>query len=128
MSLSNQSVEFYQYKKAELRKLKTTIIVEAPVSLTVNGEIWLSFLCTPINLDALAVGFLFNEGYIDSDDGIVSTRVCPNNDNVDIWLKKSIDKPKNWRRTSGCAGGITSVEGQKDKQEITETQNKEVTN
>ena len=36
------------------------VISETPVTITVNGEVWLTFMCTPNDLDALAVGFLFN--------------------------------------------------------------------
>ncbi len=39
---------------------------ERPVALTVNGELWLTCMCTPADLDALAVGFLFNEGLIEA--------------------------------------------------------------
>ena len=34
--------------------------------VTVNGEPWLEFMCTPEYLEALAVGFLYNEGLIES--------------------------------------------------------------
>jgi FdhD protein len=86
------------------------VIVEAPVSLTVNGQVWLSFMCTPIDLEALAVGFLFNEGVVQKRDEIVSVRVCPAGDNVDVWLNHNVEQPDTWRRTSGCTGGMTATE------------------
>ncbi len=86
------------------------MIVEAPVSLTVNGEIWLTFLCTPVDLDALAIGFLFNEGVIDSMAEVASVHVCPSGENVDVWLRRDVARPKQWARTSGCTGGITSID------------------
>jgi len=90
--------------------IDSEIIVETPVSLTVNGEVWLTFMCTPVDLEALAVGFLFNEGVIESIDEVASVRLCANGDNVDVWLQHSAEKPDNWRRTSGCTGGFTSVQ------------------
>jgi FdhD protein len=84
--------------------------VEMPVMLTVNGEPWLEFMCTPEYLEALAVGFLFNEGLIESAAGIAQLYVCPVGDNVDVWTAHPIKKPVHWCRTSGCAGGITAAE------------------
>jgi FdhD protein len=86
------------------------IIVEAPVSLTVNGEVWLTFMCTPIDLEAMAVGFLYNEGVVSSIEEVASVFLCASGDNVDIWLHHSVEKPDKWRRTSGCTGGFTAVE------------------
>ncbi len=85
-------------------------IVETPVSLTVNGQVWVSFMCTPILLEAMAIGFLFNEGVIDSMEEVADVRLCEHGDNVDIWLTHSAHLPSKWTRTSGCSGGLTAVE------------------
>jgi FdhD protein len=85
------------------------VIAETPVSLTVNGQVWLTWMCTPTDLEALAVGFLFNEGVIETWDEVASVRLCDTEDNVDIWLTHSVDKPEHWRRTSGCTGGVTQL-------------------
>ena len=98
----------YEFKKWEHHAAET--IVEAPVSLTVNGEVWLSFMCTPVNLEALSVGFLYNEGIIESMDEVADVRVCEHGDNVDMWLSHAAEQPTSWRRTSGCTGGITAVD------------------
>jgi FdhD protein len=81
------------------------IIRETAVDLTVNGQVWMSFMCTPDDLEALAVGFLFNEAVIQSADELASVRVCENGDNVDVWLAHSAEPPQVWKRTSGCSGG-----------------------
>ena len=98
----------YEFKKWESHEAET--IVEAPVSLTVNGKVWLSFMCTPVHLEAMAVGFLFNEGIVESMDEIVDVRLCEHGDNVDVWLNRSVEQPESWRRTSGCTGGVTAVD------------------
>jgi FdhD protein len=82
---------------------------EIPVMLTINGEPWLEFMCTPEYLEALAVGFLYNEGLIESAAEVAQLRVCPAGDNVDVWTVHAIQKPDRWRMTSGCAGGVTAV-------------------
>jgi len=65
--------ERYEFKKWESHDAET--IVETPVSLTVNGEVWLTFMCTPVNLEAMAVGFLYNEGIIESMNEVEDVRV-----------------------------------------------------
>jgi FdhD protein len=109
MTAPSQSIQCYQYRCDRLEKVDTRIIVENPVSLTVNGEVWLSFMCTPVDLEALAVGFLYNEALIDAIDEVADIRVCGAGNNVDVWTNHAINRPERWRRTSGCTGGITSV-------------------
>lgn len=90
------------------------VITEAPVALTVNGVAWLSFMCTPVDLEALAVGFLFNEGVISRREEVRGVEVCARGDNVDVLLDRAVERPPAWRRTSGCAGGVTAVEAAGD--------------
>ena len=102
-----------QYQKYEFRKWETVdseTIVETPVSLTVNGQVWLTFMCTPVDLEAMAVGFLYNEGVIETMNEVEDVRVCEHGDNVDVWLNRSVEQPTSWRRTSGCTGGVTAVD------------------
>lgn len=100
-----------QYTKISSRGWEPSsggIITEANVGLTVNGQLWLTFMCTPTQLEALAVGFLFNEAIIHSLNEIEVMRPCDAGDNVDVWLNHPVEKPPHWRRTSGCTGGVTS--------------------
>jgi FdhD protein len=103
-------IEYHQFSPGRWQAVSGNAIVERTVSLTVNNEVWLSFMCTPMDLEALAVGFLFNEGLISSMADIASVRLCASGDNVDVWTYKSLESPARWRRTSGCSGGATSVE------------------
>ncbi|MBE0684978.1 MAG: formate dehydrogenase accessory sulfurtransferase FdhD [Anaerolineaceae bacterium] len=87
---------------------------ENSVILTVNGEAWLSFSCSPFMLEELAVGFLYNEHIIDSISEVEIVRVCENNKNIDIWLNHVANKPEKWENTSGCGGGKTSMVNKKE--------------
>ena len=104
-----------QYSKDGREDLTAQIAIEAPVSLTVNGQVWLTFQCTPDQLEEMAVGFLFNEGFLRSMDEVVILHVCEQKDNVDVWLDHAVQKPVSWRRTSGCHGGTTSADLQQDR-------------
>ena len=103
-------IHYFQIDLSREQTIEGNTIVESPVSLTLNGEVWLTFMCTPIHLEALAVGFLFNEGVIDSMSEVEDVRVCEHGDNVDVWLNHAAEKPTKWTRTSGCAGGVTAVD------------------
>jgi FdhD protein len=105
-----QSVQVILVEENRAKQKRAEIIVETPVSLTINGEIWLTLMCTPVDLEYLAAGFLFNEGVIQSAKEIASIHVCDAGDNIDLWLQHKAEKPSKWRRTSGCTGGITSVD------------------
>jgi FdhD protein len=85
-----------------------SVPTEIPVTLTVNGEPWLEFMCTPEYLEALGIGFLYNEGLIRTLAEIVQHRVCTAGDNIDVWIDHPVEKPVRWRMTSGCAGGVTA--------------------
>ncbi len=110
MSSAQKLFRFLQHNHGQFEPAQAEVITETAVSLTVNGEIWLTFMCTPVDQEALAVGFLYNEEIIHSKDELADVRVCETGDNVDVWLTHSAEKPTNWRRTSGCTGGATSVD------------------
>ncbi len=112
MKSPNRPIKFEQFNSHHSELFASEVIVEMPVSLTVNGQVWLTFMCTPIDLEAMAIGFLFNEGLVKDLNEVASVHVCKSGDNVDVWLYKSLQKPEKWRRTSGCSGGITFVEDQ----------------
>lgn len=114
MQIGTREITYWQHSPKGWDCKNGSAIVETPVSLTVNGEIWLSFMCTPVNLEAMAVGFLYNEALIEHKDEIVDVRVCDNGENIDVWLSHEIHKPQQWWRTSGCTGGVTSVENESD--------------
>ena len=99
-----------RYQDGAWERAELQVIVESAVSLMVNGEVWLTFRCTPIDLEALAVGFRFNEGVINEKEEIASVHVCVNKDIIDVWINHPTEKPTSWQRTSGCTGGVTSIE------------------
>ncbi len=109
-----QPLHFLQYRNGITSLVvEGFVISEASVSLTVNGTVWLSWMCTPLDLEDLAIGFLFNEGIIQSINEVEILRLCDHGENVDVWLNHSVEKPLTWRKTSGCTGGMTGENAQK---------------
>ena len=110
MITPSKPVQYQFFQNGQNEAIDAQVISETPVSLTVNGEVWLTFMCTPIQVEALAVGFLFNEGVIQDFSEVADVRICEHGDNIDIWLNHAAEKPTKWTRTSGCTGGMTSVD------------------
>jgi FdhD protein len=110
MLTPQKAIHYDRFEFSKWEGFDAETIVEAPVSLTVNGTAWMSFMCTPVDLEALAVGFLYNEGVINSISEVLDVRVCDHGDNVDVWLDHAVEQPQSWRRTSGCTGGVTAVD------------------
>lgn len=110
MESTTHSITYWHFENNQWMHQQGEIIAETPVDLSVNGERWVTLMCTPTHLEALAIGFLFNEGIIESADEVAIVRVCENGCNIDVWLNKSVQKPSHWRKTSGCTGGVTSQE------------------
>jgi FdhD protein len=109
MQTAKKSIHGVRFEGERCEPVELQAITETSVTLTVNGEDWLALLCTPVELESLAVGFLYNEGLIHLKSEIASVRVCPTGDTIDVWLTHAVQKPAQWVRTSGCTGGITGV-------------------
>jgi len=54
----------------------SAVVEEWPVWLEVNGEPAVTWMCTPDQLEELAVGWLHGEGYIASLDDLLQLRPC----------------------------------------------------
>ena len=105
MNPMHQTTPYRLYSRDSQDNRATQTAVEAEVMLSVNGEEWLSFRCSPEKLEALAVGFLFNSAFLESAEEVASVTLCDGQQNVDVWLQHAVKKPEHWSRTSGCQGG-----------------------
>jgi FdhD protein len=84
------------------------IVDEALVCFSVNGQELATFMCTPVDLEWAALGFLYNEKIIESLEDVHHIRVSNAATCVDIWLKDTgFSVPERAIVTSGCGGGVT---------------------
>jgi FdhD protein len=84
--------------------------VEEVIALHVNGQPLVQLMCTPVLLEELALGFLFNEGLIDAASDVKEIKVLALSDGqrwLDVWLGHEVEPPKLRAITSGCSGGTT---------------------
>ena len=69
-----------------------TVVEESPLTIIVNKREYITIMCTPIYLDELTVGFLFNEGLIKSKEDILNLSIVSEKNNIaTVTLKNEID-------------------------------------
>ncbi|MDI6870489.1 MAG: formate dehydrogenase accessory sulfurtransferase FdhD [Bacillota bacterium] len=64
-----------EINQGEIREKEDSLLVELPLTLEVNGEEFVTMLCTPTNLDDLVLGFLFSEGLADGADDLAELEI-----------------------------------------------------
>jgi len=99
---------YLSYDGAAADRVSGAVAEERPVCIFVNGQELVTMLCTPTDLEDLAVGFLYSEGIIDDVDDIEVMTVSAGLTCVDLWLgDRDIEPPTRRIITSGCGGGVT---------------------
>jgi FdhD protein len=83
------------------------VVREQPLTVYVDGEKFLTLLCSPMRLDELVVGYLWMEKVIAARADIVSLEVSPVDGRADVRLATPVTLPTERILTSGCGGGIT---------------------
>jgi FdhD protein len=81
---------------------------EIHLGLYVNGRDLATLMCSPLEQEALALGFLFNEGVIQSLDEVGLVRCNLTGTTVDVLLRKGdFAMPRRMVLTAGCGGGVS---------------------
>jgi FdhD protein len=84
------------------------VVDEAQSCIAVNGQELATFMCSPRDLDKMALGFLYNEGLISRLEDVRSLHVSAAESCVDVWLHDlDVELPKRFIITAGCGGGVT---------------------
>jgi FdhD protein len=83
------------------------VVREQPLTVYVNGEKFLTLLCSPMLLEALVVGYLWMEKVIGGVDEIRHLEVSAVDGRADVTLAQPVTLPTERILTSGCGGGIT---------------------
>ncbi len=89
------------------RQVEGAVIEEGTITLYVNGRELVTLMATPRELDALALGFLKNEGFIAGMEDVEHIHLSLDACCVDVWLKHRVERPERLIITTGCGGGIT---------------------
>src|SRR6267378_4400277 len=83
------------------------VVREQPLTIHVNGEKFLTLLCSPMMLEALVVGYLWMEKVIGGVEEIAGVVVSPVDGRADVTFSLKVTPPTERILTSGCGGGIT---------------------
>ncbi|NUQ37556.1 MAG: formate dehydrogenase accessory sulfurtransferase FdhD [Caldilineales bacterium] len=98
---------YHLYEQGEWKQIDAAIVAEAMLCIHVNGQELAAMMATPVDQEALALGFLWLEGFIDSMDEVEMVQVVGAGNCVDVWLRHEIKRPEREIKTSGCGGGVT---------------------
>lgn len=87
---------------------RACVPTEAPVELFYNGHLAGTFMCTPQELSALALGWLFGQGLVKEAREVYTIGACE--DLRKIYVQTAVDRwaeRRGWEKivTSGCGGG-----------------------
>src|SRR5438067_6609301 len=83
------------------------VVREQPLTIHVNGEKFLTVLCSPMMLEALVIGYLWMEKVIAGIDDVARLDVSAVDGRADVTLIHPVTLPTERILTSGCGGGIT---------------------
>ena len=97
----------YRYENGCFTQLDRPVVREQPLSIVANGVELATFLCTPVQLEYLTIGFLAFEGFIGGLDDIRELDVDVENGVVEVVLARPVVKPRRRVFTSGCGMGLT---------------------
>jgi FdhD protein len=104
----SQEVQLTRWESGRLAHAAGHVVCEGLVRLHVNGQELATLMCSPYELDVLALGFLAGEGIIAEWADVRLVKPCPSQTCVDVWLRDARrELPTRGIITSGCGGGIT---------------------
>lgn len=98
---------FYSWKTGSLREVKGEVVREQPLTVYVDGQRFITLLCSPTKLDCLVVGYLWLERVIQAVADIRRLAVSEVDGRADVELWRPVELPKERILTSGCGGGMT---------------------
>jgi FdhD protein len=98
---------YFHVKGGRLEEVKGEVVREQPLTVHVNGERFVTLLCSPFQLEALVVGYLWMEKVIEDLPEIGRLDISEVDGRAEVALAHPVTLPTERILTSGCGGGIT---------------------
>jgi FdhD protein len=98
---------FFRLRGRRLEEVESEVVREQPLTIFINGERFVTLLCSPMQLEALIVGYLWMEKVIGAVDEISGLEVSEVDGHAQVTLSHPVTLPTERILTSGCGGGIT---------------------
>lgn len=108
---ATEQARYWRFTKGGWEQMLAPLAREARVSIFVNRCELVRILCTPVRLNHLVLGFLFNEGYIETAADVAMLRVCDDETEVDVRLSRDLDVVAPRTLGSGCGGAFVGEQG-----------------
>jgi FdhD protein len=102
-----QPARYRVFERGHWREVDAAVIEETTAHLYVNGQELVSLMCSPVDLDALALGFARSEGLIAGMEDVLLVESRAGGTCVDLWLRHDVTVEPRPIRTSGCGDGVT---------------------
>jgi FdhD protein len=106
-----KDIPIIKYENGTISSVVDMVVKEYALTIILDGEEFITLLCTPSSLDCLTVGFLLSESVIKSKDDIEKIRVDEEKGIVEVSTVDSsiIAKRLHGKRTmtTGCGKGST---------------------
>lgn len=103
-----EAAEFISISSGSRQPIQGEVVDEILACISVNGDELARYMCSPHDLSQLAIGFLYNEGLVDTFSDVRSIHVSKKRTCVDIWLQNAdFVVPERPITTAGCGGGVT---------------------
>ena len=86
------------------------VVEEAPVRIVLNSREVVGMMCTPTNLQELALGWLYGEGFIDGLHEVLVLGACEDLRAIEVRAEPDrATQRSQWKQivTSGCGGGAS---------------------
>jgi len=108
----SEPVSYLQYLGDDVSCASKSMVIETAWPLIINGEHWLTLLCTPTKMRYFVLGFLYNEGLITTPNDVLDLQIGEAPESViRVELQdRDINLPQHRTLTSGCGGGLTFVD------------------
>lgn len=103
---SAQKMGYWHYRGEEKERVEGWVIREIPLAIFVNGQEWVTLMCSPHSLNTLVIGFLFSEKIICTTDNIAYMRICEEDRVAEVKLNSNVILPTRRVVSSGCGGGV----------------------
>src|SRR6266699_6336781 len=98
---------YVSVRGGRVSEVAAEVVREQPLTIHVNGEKFLTLLCSPMMLEALVIGYLWMEKVIGDVEELARVEVSPVDGRADVTLTHPVTLPTERILTSGCGGGIT---------------------
>jgi FdhD protein len=98
---------YLKVRGGRVEEVRAEVVREQPLTIYVDGERFVTLLCTPICLEALALGYLWMERVIEAREDVVALDVSAVDGRAEVRLRRPVTLPTERVLTSGCGGGIT---------------------